>query len=951
VAQTQKMSSTEHEPSVEPQQISVKYNFQGSLRRSTIGFPPKINALRKKLARSFPDHANLFEDKSSNLRLVYTDDEGDLVTITTNDELLTAYRLAQKLGKVLRFTVPDFEKQPQAIEETVETQNDQNASEPTPEVNPTTVKAVFGAPQAAVQVVGKKSSSDAVQFKKYKHKKAVASEPTSSPVYTTTFYPAKVVDAIVTGLPVHFDKTCAATGASPIIGTAYKMLTNDDQEPIYLCEDGYAANKVDNDKTTFEEVSLSTTGANINLPRKVKVFAKKNGVAVHYNVRCDVTGIQPILGNRYNLQGANYDLCQYAYDQLSESDKDVYTLVGFPQRKHNCGSFKFFSPVHVGFTCDRSGMNPIVGPRWTKRNENYDLCDAEFQKLSPVEKQDYDCIRVSNQMPQPAHRPFKWQKKPKTNKSGYRYNENRGHHSRIWRTKADAARAHFVKDLTVNDRASKNPNESFEKAWVMRAGKCGVPAGSMLVFVGGSPLGAQQLRIPVQGPIIPGESFVLKAQLVAPEKVGHYRSFWRLQTAMGRRFGPRIWADIMVAEPLQQANQGNSMKFLKDTTIPDGSTIEPGKSFRKTWLVSSPTGWGDKCLLRCLDVHGSFTGLKELLPSVPPKSKADIAISLTAPSVPGHYRSFWELVDRNNQSFGDTLFVDFKVSCANTTSAPTVPVLDLKTVKDSAAESNDQDTHENKNAFHGHIEAALNAAIAAIPKSFEDSNPVAEEINETHENNSAAHVNIEDALNAAIAAIPEILGGNTTTAESNDHAKHKNDNECHADIESVLAAAVAAVADGAHKDEGVPQNKFTSIPLRPNIVQAAAQAAQKALPNIQAAAQAAVQKALASLPTPQVIIQKTFTNFGQSIGSENQTNQTAQVNQTNQVPATVKVNNDDTGAADTNTDHGVDTTSDNAEKVATLGAMGFSEAEAKCALEFALNDVQRAVEYLTSEGN
>merc|ERR1711977_666620 len=122
-------------------------------------------------------------------------------------------------------------------------------------------------------------------------------------------------------------------------------------------------------------------------------------------------------------------------------------------------------------------------------------------------------------------------------------------------------------------------------------------------------------------------------------------------------------------------------------------------------------------------------------------------------------------------------------------------------------------------------------------------------------------------------------------------------------------------------------------------------------PNIQAAAQAAVQKALASLPTPQVIIQKTFTNLGQSIGSENQTNQTAQVNQTNQVPATVKVNNDDTGAADTNTDHGGDTTSDNAEKVATLGAMGFSEAEAKCALEFALNDVQRAVEYLTSEGN
>jgi hypothetical protein len=65
VKQTQKMSSAEHQPSVEPQQISVEYHFQGSLRRSTIGFPPKINALRKKLARSFPDHANSFEDKRS----------------------------------------------------------------------------------------------------------------------------------------------------------------------------------------------------------------------------------------------------------------------------------------------------------------------------------------------------------------------------------------------------------------------------------------------------------------------------------------------------------------------------------------------------------------------------------------------------------------------------------------------------------------------------------------------------------------------------------------------------------------------------------------------------------------------------------------------------------------------------------------------------------------------
>jgi hypothetical protein len=77
-----------------PETISVKYEFMSSLRRSTIGFPPKFHQLRMKLAKSFPEFAHLFQDKDQILRLLYVDDEGDEITITTNDELLAAYRLA-----------------------------------------------------------------------------------------------------------------------------------------------------------------------------------------------------------------------------------------------------------------------------------------------------------------------------------------------------------------------------------------------------------------------------------------------------------------------------------------------------------------------------------------------------------------------------------------------------------------------------------------------------------------------------------------------------------------------------------------------------------------------------------------------------------------------------------------------------------------------------------------
>merc|ERR1719502_1626120 len=42
--------------------------------------------------------------------------------------------------------------------------------------------------------------------------------------------------------------------------------------------------------------------------------------------------------------------------------------------------------VHDGVTCDKSGMCPIVGNRYHLVGHNYDLCEAEFLKLSDKEK-------------------------------------------------------------------------------------------------------------------------------------------------------------------------------------------------------------------------------------------------------------------------------------------------------------------------------------------------------------------------------------------------------------------------------------------------------------------------------------------------------------------------------------------------------------------------------------
>ena len=55
----------------------------------------------------------------------------------------------------------------------------------------------------------------------------------------------------------------------------------------------------------------------------------------------------------------------------------------------------FGQGFHPGVECDRSGMNPIVGMRFHLRGHNYDLCQAEYDKLSAAEKVQYEAIPPS----------------------------------------------------------------------------------------------------------------------------------------------------------------------------------------------------------------------------------------------------------------------------------------------------------------------------------------------------------------------------------------------------------------------------------------------------------------------------------------------------------------------------------------------------------------------------
>ena len=44
--------------------------------------------------------------------------------------------------------------------------------------------------------------------------------------------------------------------------------------------------------------------------------------------------------------------------------------------------------------CDMSGMCPIIGNRWKKIGQDYDLCDEEYRKLPPEQQQHFKAVPV-----------------------------------------------------------------------------------------------------------------------------------------------------------------------------------------------------------------------------------------------------------------------------------------------------------------------------------------------------------------------------------------------------------------------------------------------------------------------------------------------------------------------------------------------------------------------------
>jgi hypothetical protein len=133
------------------------------------------------------------------------------------------------------------------------------------------------------------------------------------------------------------------------------------------------------------------------------------------------------------------------------------------------------------------------------------------------------------------------------------------------------------------------------------------------------------------------------------------------------------------ANPTKSGGGGASVcdnsAFVSDVTIPDNTTIDPGKKFTKTWKLlnngSCTWGAGYKLAFDSGDQMGGAT--TAITVPVPSGSVADISVAMTAPTTNGTYKGIWRMQNASSQPFGALPYVIIKVGAGGTATAGPSP--------------------------------------------------------------------------------------------------------------------------------------------------------------------------------------------------------------------------------------------------------------------------------------
>jgi hypothetical protein len=127
----------------------------------------------------------------------------------------------------------------------------------------------------------------------------------------------------------------------------------------------------------------------------------------------------------------------------------------------------------------------------------------------------------------------------------------------------------------------------------------------------------------------------------------------------------------LIHDRASAATTCNWAGFVADMTVSDGSIKLPGETFIKTWRLKNIGSCAWSTAYTLVYFKGGQLSTQDSVPMptrVSPGETVDISVPMTAPSTPGHYRSYWILMDDNGHEFGigefavSPIWVDINVS-------------------------------------------------------------------------------------------------------------------------------------------------------------------------------------------------------------------------------------------------------------------------------------------------
>jgi hypothetical protein len=107
----------------------------------------------------------------------------------------------------------------------------------------------------------------------------------------------------------------------------------------------------------------------------------------------------------------------------------------------------------------------------------------------------------------------------------------------------------------------------------------------------------------------------------------------------------------------------DSLSFLKDVTIPDGTSVAPDSTLDKRWEVENNgnCNWAVGYRIRLIAGAELSAQKEQALYPARSGSRAILRMVFKAPLEPGTYRSAWQAFNPQGEPFGDPFFIEIKV--------------------------------------------------------------------------------------------------------------------------------------------------------------------------------------------------------------------------------------------------------------------------------------------------